>query len=225
MAPPARWNTSRMLGGAVVGAVLAFVAALLLGQPATHTTPQAQAQPAAPEKHSGDRPRKVSTVDWDTSKRMKPIAMSVPAIHARSSLVGLGLLPDHTLQTPPVSQPMQAGWYKLGPAPGQKGAAVITGHVDGYHMPGIFYHLDDVETGDTINVTRSDDSVVHFTVTRTREVAKSNFPTKQVYGPVNDPELRLVTCGGPFDRAVGSYEHNILVFADATSVSKPSNRN
>lgn len=214
-----------MLGGAVVGAVLAFVAALLLGQPATHAAPQAQTQPVAPEKPSGQRSHQASTMDWDTSERVKPVAMSVPSIHARSSLVGLGLLPNHTLQTPPVSDPMQAGWYKLGPAPGQKGAAVITGHVDGYHMPGIFYRLDDVEVGDLINVRRSDRSVVHFTVTRTREVPKSDFPTRQVYGPVKDPELRLVSCGGPFDRAVGSYEHNILVFADATSVSKPSKGN
>lgn len=221
------WNASRVLGGAVVGAVLAFVAALIIGQPAAQTTPRAEAQ--TPKQHAGKPshkpPRRTSEVDWNTSRRIKPVAMSVPSIHARSSLVGLGLLPDRTLATPPVSEPMQAGWYKLGPAPGQKGAAVITGHVDGYQKPGIFYHLDDVEAGDAIDITRADHSVVHFTVTRTREVAKSNFPTEQVYGPVKEPELRLVTCGGPFDRAVGSYEHNILVFADATSVSKPSKGN
>jgi hypothetical protein len=50
-------------------------------------------------------------------------------------------------------------------------------------------------------------------------VAKSRFPTSQVYGNVNRPELRLITCGGP--RTGAGYRDNVIVFAaeDPTSSS------
>jgi hypothetical protein len=34
-----------------------------------------------------------------------------------------------------------------------------------------------------------------------------------VYGPTTTPELRLITCGGPFDDATGHYLDNVVVFA------------
>jgi hypothetical protein len=48
--------------------------------------------------------------------RSVPVSVWIPKINARSSLVGLGLNANGSLQTPPVSTPMQAGWYDLGPA-------------------------------------------------------------------------------------------------------------
>jgi hypothetical protein len=35
-----------------------------------------------------------------------------------------------------------------------------------------------------------------------------------VYAPTLDPALRLVTCGGAFDQARGSYRDNVIAFAD-----------
>jgi hypothetical protein len=43
--------------------------------------------------------------------------------------------------------------------------------------------------------------------------AKDRFPTEQVYGPALSPELRLITCGGTFDPATGSYLSNVVVYA------------
>jgi hypothetical protein len=50
-------------------------------------------------------------------------------------------------------------------------------------------------------------------VTKIRKFAKDEFPTAAVYGPVPDAELRLITCGGIFDRSRGSYLSNVVVFA------------
>jgi hypothetical protein len=50
-------------------------------------------------------------------------------------------------------------------------------------------------------------------VTKIRKVAKDKFPTAAVYGAVPDSELRLITCGGVFDRSRGSYLSNVVVFA------------
>ena len=46
-----------------------------------------------------------------------------------------------------------------------------------------------------------------------QKVAKDTFPTAAVYGKSAYPSLRLITCGGPFDRATGHYVDNIVVYA------------
>jgi hypothetical protein len=40
-----------------------------------------------------------------------------------------------------------------------------------------------------------------------------------VYGPTSGAQLRLITCGGPFDAATGSYLDNIVAFARLSAVS------
>ncbi|NBH02915.1 class F sortase [Amycolatopsis sp. SID8362] len=147
--------------------------------------------------------------------RVIPIAVHIPKLGADSSLIKLGLDADQHMQTPPVTTPMQAGWYELGPAPGQTGPAVIVGHIDGASQPGIFYRLHELAPGDRVVVERADTSVVTFVVRRTIHTPKDHFPTQEVYGRTAGPELRLITCGGSFDRAARSYRDNVIVFAQA----------
>lgn len=148
-----------------------------------------------------------------TPPRILPVTVRIPKIGAQSSLLRLGLNPDGTVQVPPVSQPLQAGWWDGGAAPGENGPAVLLGHVDGDKQEGVFFRLHELAAGDDVDVTRADGSVLHFTVTNRTEVAKNAFPTDAVYGPTSDPELRLVTCGGTFDPAAHSYEDSIIVYA------------
>ncbi|HEY2205963.1 MAG TPA: class F sortase [Pseudonocardia sp.] len=147
-----------------------------------------------------------------------PVRLEVDAIHATSSLVPLGLNPDKTVSVPPVSQPLQAGWYRFGPTPGAVGPAVILGHVNGNGQNGIFARLHELKPGDQVKVSRQDGKTALFTVTRLQQVPKNTFPTREVYGDTKDSELRLITCGGGFDRAKRSYVDNILVFATLTGV-------
>ena len=49
---------------------------------------------------------------------------------------------------------------------------------------------------------------------------KDQFPTKAVYGDVDTPELRLITCGGDFDDEARSYRDNIVVFAEMVGSSR-----
>jgi hypothetical protein len=93
---------------------------------------------------------------------------------------------------------------------------VIAGHVDSVTGPGVFFRLRTLVPGDPVVVTRADGSVVRFAVTRVERFAKAAFPTAAVYGPTPDPQLRLVTCGGAFDRAARSYVDDVVVFAHAT---------
>ncbi|MFI6301679.1 class F sortase [Amycolatopsis thailandensis] len=142
-----------------------------------------------------------------------PVSIDVPKIEAKSSLVPLGLNADNTVEVPPVTRPMQAGWYENGPTPGEVGPSVILGHVDGNKQKGIFFRLKELAPGDKVSVGRKDGTTAEFAVTKVERVAKDKFPTDAVYGDTTAPELRLITCGGVFDKASRNYLDNIIVFA------------
>lgn len=142
-----------------------------------------------------------------------PVRVDVDKIDAHSTLVQLTLNADRTVQVPSLSQPLQAGWYRLGAKPGDPGRAVILGHVDGNGQQGIFARLRQLAPGDTARITRQDGQVLRFVVQRVRQVNKADFPTQDVYGPSNDRELRLITCAGAFDPVTRSFPDNVIVSA------------
>jgi hypothetical protein len=141
----------------------------------------------------------------------RPTALDIPAIGVETSLVRLGLTRAGTLQVPPSTA--VAGWYTGSPRPGAIGAAVIAGHIDSYLGPGVFFRLRDLKPGNLIYVRRRHGSLAVFRVTAVRTFLKKRFPTDDVYGPVPDAQLRLITCGGTFDPSTGHYLSNVIVFA------------
>jgi hypothetical protein len=149
-----------------------------------------------------------------------PVSLDAPAIGVHSSLLHLGLNPDGTVEVPPLDSP-QAGWYENSPTPGELGPAVILGHVDSARTgPGVFYDLRTMLPGDGITVGRADGTTVAFRVDRVVTYPKNSFPTAAVYGDIDHAGLRLITCGGRFDRSARSYEDNIVVYASAVSAGQ-----
>jgi hypothetical protein len=140
-----------------------------------------------------------------------PTRIRIPRVGIDSSLEHLGKAADGSIALP--SKAALAGWYAGGPRPGQPGPAVIIGHVDWDHGPAVFFRLTELRPGDEVDVDRADGSTARFTVTSRRQVPKDRFPTDLVYAPSLDPSLRLVTCGGSFNRSVHSYRDNVIVFA------------
>ena len=141
----------------------------------------------------------------------RPVSLTIPLIGVKTQLVKLGLTADGALQVP--SSTTVAGWYTGAPRPGDIGSAVIVGHVDSLTGPGVFYRLSELRPGNRIFVLRADGTTVAFRVTAVRAYQKDAFPTHDVYGPVPDAELRLITCGGDFDAATGHYLSNVVVYA------------
>jgi sortase (surface protein transpeptidase) len=148
-----------------------------------------------------------------------PVSISVPAIDVASDLLTLDLNGDGTVEVPPLGPDDRAGWYERGPAPGAVGPAVILGHVDSAEWgPGIFFDLGALEPGDEVEVARADGSVAVFAVDRVETHPKDDFPTIDVYGNTDDPQLRLITCGGAFDSGARSYEDNVIAYATLATV-------
>lgn len=144
-----------------------------------------------------------------------PVRLEIPAIGVDTEIMSLGLRADGTLQVPPLRGDAPAGWYRHSPTPGEVGASVLAGHVDtARDGPAVFYRLREVRPGDPVVVRRTDGTVARFAVTRVASYPKQDFPSQEVYAAVDRPALRLITCGGVFDRGEGSYRSNVVVFAE-----------
>lgn len=146
-----------------------------------------------------------------------PELISIPKIGAESTLEHVGLV-NGEIDIPPATQPEQAAWWDGTPRPGEVGPAVILGHVDGEvdgraGQPGVFNKLATLVAGDEVLVTREDGSVATFAVYKVERVPKAAFPADRVYGNTESPELRLITCGGVFDRGSGHYVDNVIAYA------------
>jgi len=148
-----------------------------------------------------------------------PLALKIPSIGVQSTVLQLGLNSDKSIEVPPLDDPdSKAGWYKYSPTPGQIGPTVILGHVDSAkYGPGIFFKLGALQPGATVEVTLTDRIIAVFTVDKVVAYPKSKFPSTAVYGNIDHPGLRLITCGGTFDPAAGSYESNIVAYATLTA--------
>ena len=143
----------------------------------------------------------------------KPVRIVIPAIGVNASLVDLAREADGTLAAPPTNELDKAGWYAKGTVPGDTGPAVIAGHVDWVDRVAVFHRLGELQAGDDIRVVMDDGSTARFTVDGVRTVSKFRFPTAAVYGPTPDPQLRVITCGGPWDDARNIYSDNVIVSA------------
>jgi sortase (surface protein transpeptidase) len=140
-----------------------------------------------------------------------PVRVHIPSIGIDARLVRLGLDTGGALEVPRRWE--DAGWFTGAARPGERGAAVIAGHVDSTSGPAVFYRLGALRAGAAITIGRRDGSPVRFRVRRVERWPKRRFPTRRVYGPTRRPTLRLITCGGAFDRASGHYVDNTIVFA------------
>ncbi|MEU6710305.1 class F sortase [Nonomuraea sp. NPDC046802] len=143
----------------------------------------------------------------------RPTAVYIPSIGVAAPLMELGLDERGAIENPPFHPPNLAGWYRYGPVPGQRGAAVITGHLDTRTGPAVFADLRNVKRGEQVQVLRADRSVAVFVVDKVEHTPKRSFPAKKVYAKLDYPGLRLVTCGGAFDRQAHSYQDNTIVYA------------
>jgi LPXTG-site transpeptidase (sortase) family protein len=148
-----------------------------------------------------------------------PTQIEIPAIGVRAPIMQVGQNADGTVQVPPPDNHNLAAWYDGSVRPGQDGSSVILGHVDTYQGPSVFYSIKNLRRGDAVDVVRADGGTAVFTVIGVEEVEKASFPTDSVYDNVAYPALRLITCGGPFDSAQGSYLDNIVVYAYLSGVA------
>lgn len=140
-----------------------------------------------------------------------PVAIEIPRAGVSAPVDPLGLNRDGTMEVP--TDYARTGWYTGLESPGMPGTAVIVGHLDSHTGPAVFHRLRELTAGDEVVVKLADGQTAHFQVDRTAKYPKDRFPTIDVYAPSTRPVLRLITCGGTFDRRSRHYRDNVVVYA------------
>lgn len=213
-----------VLGLAVMLAGLAVVLAGCLAardvvspktiSPGPIASPASSSSPDAEQGSAGSSPRSAP----ERTSAPNPVGVRIPTIAVMAETIPLDLRADGSIEVPEDYD--QTGWWADGPEPGEPGAAVILGHVDSVDGPAVFSRLGDLSIGDVVHVDREDGTSVSYQVDRIEQHPKDHFPTDAVYGRDGDESvLRLVTCGGRFDRDARSYVDNVIVFTSMVGSS------
>ena len=150
--------------------------------------------------------------------RSAPDQISIPSIGLRARLTSSASGPTGRCPRRRPTVPGSPGGTPRARPPASRGPAVILGHVDTRDGPAVFYDLGRLRPGDTVEVTRRDRTVVVFRIESIEQVPKDRFPTNKVYDPLDYAGLRLITCGGRFDRAGKSFTHNVIASRRRTAI-------
>ncbi|MEV5876463.1 class F sortase [Streptomyces sp. NPDC052101] len=145
--------------------------------------------------------------------RSEPTRLLIPKISVDAPFTTLAIGATGQLEPPPAGDTNLVGWYAKGAAPGERGTAIIAGHLDTTTSAAVFANLDDLTPGDQITVQRADGRDADFVVDEAETFAKDSFPSKRVFADAQRPEVRLITCAGPYDKAAKDYTDNLVVFA------------
>lgn len=158
-----------------------------------------------------------STLNEATTRQALPIRLKIPKIKVSAPVQYVGLTSSGALGVP--RGRAAVAWYNLGPRPGEKGSAVISGHSGSKPGPAtVFDNLPKLRKGDVIYVQDSKGKSTTFVV---REV-RIYSPTADV-STLFDPtgvHLNLVTCiWNPARRA---FTKRLVVFTDIKTSVVPS---
>lgn len=175
-------------------------------------------QPASRAAADGRTPAGASGVDTpDPLPYSEVERVRIPAIDVDAPATPVGLDVEGWVDAPPPEDPNLAGWFTGAVTPGEKGTAVVVGHVDNHQGPAVFYGLGALQKGNRVEVLRRDGRTAVFEVYGIEVFEKADFPGSRVYGSTGGPELRVITCGGAFTKQ-GGYTGNVVVFARLTEV-------
>ncbi|WP_406454452.1 class F sortase [Streptomyces sp. NBC_00876] len=152
--------------------------------------------------------------------RSLPTRLKIPAIVVDAPFTPLSIGASGRLDAPPPNDRNLVGWFKDGVTPGERGAAIVAGHVDTMTGPAVFLQLRFLRPGSTVDITRADGTVASFKVDSVEKFSKAKFPDKRVYADTPDAQLRLITCGGTYNKKAKDYEDNVVVFAHLDSARK-----
>ncbi|MFJ8884954.1 class F sortase [Streptomyces sp. NPDC102402] len=180
--------------------------------PAVVSLPAAPASPA-PSASGSTGPRELPP--------SYPERISIKSIAVDAPFTPLSIGSSGQLEAPPSNDANLVGWFKNGATPGERGTSVVAGHVDTKTGPAVFLLLSTLKAGNTVDITREDGVVATFEVDSVETFSKADFPSKRVYADNGTAQLRLITCGGVYDKKKKDYEDNVVVFAHLASTKSP----
>ncbi|WP_406398105.1 class F sortase [Streptomyces sp. NBC_00879] len=213
--PPA--SASRSFGRSMLWAIasigLGVIVILNSSGSSADSVPQVLPVVAAPPTYGPVAPPVAELV----LPRSAPKRLSIPQIGVNAPFTTLAIGKSGRLDAPPANNSNLVGWFAGGVSPGERGAAIVAGHVDTKTGPAVFVQLRLLKPGGKVAITREDGTVASFVVDSVESFSKARFPNERVYADTPNPQLRLITCGGSYDRKKKDYTENVVVFAHLDS--------
>ncbi len=141
-----------------------------------------------------------------------PSRLVIPALGINAGIQYVGLTADGNMDTP--KSAVDVAWYKLGPVPGGVGNAVIAGHINTrYSAHGVFEHLENLNTGDTVKIVTKGGQTLTFKVTA-KELLPYNASSAAVFGKTSGKHLNLITCAGTWQADKHVYDKRLVIFTE-----------
>lgn len=142
-----------------------------------------------------------------------PVRLRIPKINVDAAIEGMGVTAQGDMDSP--DGPENAGWYKLGPRPGEIGSAVIDGHFGWKdNKPAVFDKLHTLKKGDQILVEDDAKITYTFVITELRTFGPNDDATQVFRSTDNVAHLNLITCQGTWNKDLKGYSTRLVVFAD-----------
>ncbi|MFI5662765.1 class F sortase [Streptomyces sp. NPDC051684] len=170
-----------------------------------------------PQPEPGAAKLGTNTPPADPLPAAAPQRIRIPEIGVDAPLTRVGRDAEGWLDAPPPEKANLAGWFPGAVTPGERGTAVVDGHVDNAEGRAVFYGLGALKKGEHIEIDRADGRTAVFEIHGIDVVDKKHFPSRRVYGGTGLPELRVITCGGTYSKSSG-YAGNVVLYGLLTSV-------
>jgi hypothetical protein len=183
-------------------------------EPAPTTTQAAPAAGAASSTSAAPTGPARAPATLPTPRSDPPVAMAVASLGVQAGVVGVGTDPDGAMEIP--RDGATIGWYRWGPEPGAPaGNAVLSGHVSTRAGgPGALAPLAGAQVGDLVDVRTATGGVLGYRVVSVETITKSVLPVERIFARDGPHRLVVITCGGPFQPALGSFRDNVVVVAE-----------
>lgn len=176
---------------------LLLASILLLLSGCGTSAPTQNATRAYPATTPVQRVLPTKTDETAENLKVQPIRLLIPSIQVNATIEALSILPSGELAAPVQSPWENVGWYDAGPRPGERGSAVIDGHLDrpgGY--PAVFWNLRFLHAGDKVMVSTSTGKTLNFSVLRIAYYTPQAAPIQEIFGDTSGTYLNLITCAG-----------------------------
>ncbi len=157
-------------------------------------------------------PQVVTTTTSIPTPTPIPALLVIPKLKIKAQIDPVGLTSTNNMDVP--ADASHVGWYMFGPMPSVRGNAVIAGHYDTPSgRPAIFYRLNRLVVGDTLDIELNDGTLHTFVVTGKDIIATDVFPEDYVFGTKYGINLNLITCNGVWDPVEKNYSKRLVVYA------------